>query len=67
MSNWDGGRGTLANSHVEHVTMAKSSFDDDSRKRKAAQSLKRHELKKKRIERSSLICNIVKEAAGQIP
>ncbi|TVU47930.1 hypothetical protein EJB05_07548, partial [Eragrostis curvula] len=42
-------------------------FDDDSRKRKAAQSLKRLELKKKRIERrNSLTCNISKEAAGQI-
>jgi hypothetical protein len=42
-------------------------FDDDFRKRKAAQSLKRHELKKKRIERrNSLTCNISNEAAGQI-
>jgi hypothetical protein len=50
------------------TTSLPAGFDDDSRKRKAAQSLKRHELKKKRIERrNSLACNILKETAGQIP
>uniref|UniRef100_A0A0A8ZU35 Ninja-family protein n=1 Tax=Arundo donax TaxID=35708 RepID=A0A0A8ZU35_ARUDO len=42
-------------------------IDDECRKRKAAQSLKRLELKKKRIERrNSLTSNISKEAVGKI-
>jgi hypothetical protein len=50
------------------TTSLPAGFDDDFRKRKAAQSLKRHELKKKRTERrNSLTCNILNEAAGQIP
>nr|AGT15870.1 hypothetical protein SHCRBa_252_E12_R_390 [Saccharum hybrid cultivar R570] len=42
--------------------------NDEWKKRKEAQSLKRLEVKKKRIERrNSLTCNTSKEAAGQIP
>ncbi|TKV97444.1 hypothetical protein SEVIR_9G494800v4 [Setaria viridis] len=40
---------------------------EEWRKRKAAQSLKRLELKRKRVERrNSLTCNTLKEAGGQI-
>ncbi|XP_062210349.1 ninja-family protein 1-like [Phragmites australis] len=49
------------------TTSLPAGIDDECRKRKAAQSLKRLELKKKRIERrNSLTCNTSKEAAGQI-
>ncbi|CAD6266604.1 unnamed protein product [Miscanthus lutarioriparius] len=42
--------------------------NDEWKKRKEAQSLKRLEVKKKRIvRRNSLTCNTSKEAAGQIP
>jgi hypothetical protein len=42
--------------------------NDEWKKRKEAQSLKRLEVKKKRIERrNSHTCNTSKEAAGQIP
>mgnify|MGYP003702607081 CR=1 FL=1 len=42
-------------------------IDDEWRKRKEAQSLKRLEVKRKRIERrNSLTSNISKEAVGQI-
>lgn len=45
-----------------------ASGNDDWKKRKEAQSLKRLEVKKKRIERrNSLTCNTSKEAAGQSP
>ncbi|AQL08654.1 Ninja-family protein 1 [Zea mays] len=45
-----------------------ASGNDDWKKRKEAQSLKRLEVKKKRIERrNSLACNTSKEAAGQSP
>jgi hypothetical protein len=44
------------------------SYQVYSLKRKEAQSLKRLEVKKKRIERrNSLTCNTSKEAAGQSP
>jgi hypothetical protein len=42
--------------------------NEELKKRKEAQSLKRLEVKKKRIERrNSLTCSTSKEAAGQIP
>ncbi|XP_062216406.1 ninja-family protein MODD-like [Phragmites australis] len=49
------------------TTSLPAGIDDECRKRKAAQSLKRLELKKKRIERRNcLTSNMSKEAAGQI-
>ncbi|GJN30705.1 hypothetical protein PR202_gb19035 [Eleusine coracana subsp. coracana] len=61
------GEGQRLQDPLMRTTSLPAGLDDDFRKRKAAQSLKRHELKKKRIERrNSLTCNISKEAAGQI-
>ncbi|XP_066378999.1 ninja-family protein 4-like [Miscanthus floridulus] len=61
------GSGTLMRtSSLPAVTEAAG--NEEWKKRKEAQSLKRLEVKKKRIERrNSLTCSTSKEAAGQIP